>query len=79
MEIKDLNKYVREGLDKGEFSVRRYVKSSRIHAAPGVPGEQIDTILKNGLKETWNIVGTDGTGQGSHQNPHTGETGYYDS
>ena len=59
MEIKDLNKYVREGLDKGEFSVGRYVKSSRIHAAPGVPGEQIDTILKNGLKETWNIVGID--------------------
>jgi len=58
-QIPDMTAYVQAGLDSGEFTVRVYVKSARIHAEPGVPGERIVTILSNGLKETENTVGTD--------------------
>lgn len=37
----------------------RYNKSGIIHAVNGTPGERIVTVLKNGLEETENTVGTD--------------------
>lgn len=57
--IPDTAAYVQAGLDSGEFTVRTYVKSARIHAEPGIPGERVVTVLKNGLEETENTVGVD--------------------
>ena len=57
--VADPAAYVREGLESGSLTVRTYVKSTRVRAVPGTPGETVETILKNGLKETENTVGTD--------------------
>lgn len=57
--IHDTAAYVQAGLDSGEFTVHTYVKSARIHAEPGIPGERVVTVLKNGLEETENTVGVD--------------------
>lgn len=59
LHIPDTASYVQAGLDSGEFTVHTYVKSARIHAEPGNPGEGIVTVLKNGLEETENTVGVD--------------------
>ena len=57
--ITDLTQYVEAGLSSGAFTAQTYAKTARIRAVPGTPGERIETILKNGLKETENTVGAD--------------------
>ena len=57
--IDDVAQYVEDGIASGAFTIETYVKTTRIRAIPGTPGEKIETILKNGLKETVNTVGTD--------------------
>ncbi len=57
--IDNLAQYVENGIASGTFKVETYVKAARIRAVPGTPGEKIETILQNGLKETVNTVGID--------------------
>lgn len=57
--VEDPAAYVREGLASGSLCVHTVVKSVGVRAVPGTPGERIETVLKNGLKETENTVGTD--------------------
>ena len=57
--VPDTAAYVQSGLESGVFAVHTYVKTTSVHAEPGIPGERIETVLKNGLKETENTVGTD--------------------
>lgn len=58
-EISDLSQFVAKGIVSGRYIIETYVKTARVRASPGIPGEQIETVLKSGLKETVNTVGTD--------------------
>ncbi len=57
--IPDLREYVDSRLASGALAAGRYVKSACVRAVPGTPGERVVTVLKNGLEETVNTVGTD--------------------
>ena len=51
--VDDMKKYVQDLLDGGQKPVH-YMKTARIKAREGVPGETIVTKLENGHKETEN-------------------------
>lgn len=59
----DPKSYIAEGLQDGSLQINYYAKFARIKARQGKIGEEIITIMKNGLKETRNIVSLDETGQ----------------
>ena len=58
-EILDPEKYVESGIESGIFAARLYVKTARIRAVQGTPDRVVETVLKNGLRETVNIIRTD--------------------
>ena len=55
--------YVEEGLQTGNLKGGFYAKFARVRARQGVEGEEIVTIMQNGLVETKNVVTIDETGK----------------
>lgn len=56
--LSDTSEYIRERLAHGAVPVRA-VKCAEVHARRGTEGEQIETVLSDGLIETVNRVTTD--------------------
>lgn len=61
--IENIKAYLTEGLKNGKFQSRTYQKSGEITARIGIIGEEILTIMANGLQETKNIVTEDENGR----------------
>ena len=62
IKIKNIKEYVNEGLANGAFELKAYQKTGKINARVGEIGEEIFTIMSNGLKETKNTVTADENG-----------------
>lgn len=60
--IENIEKYLTEGLKSGKFESKTYQKSGEITARVGKIGEEIVTVMANGLKETKNTVTVDENG-----------------
>lgn len=60
--IENIKDYIIKRLDNGILKPNRYQKSGQITARKGVVGEEIYTIMSNGLQETKNIVVADENG-----------------
>lgn len=60
--IENIKEYLVEGLKSRRFQSKTYQKSGEITARVGKIGEEIVTIMANGLEETKNIVTTDENG-----------------
>lgn len=61
-EIKDIKRYIREKTESREMKPGVYKKTGDITARQGVVGEEIVTVMANGLKETVNTVKADENG-----------------
>lgn len=61
-EIKDIKRYIREKTESREMKPGVYKKTGDITARQGVVGEEIVTVMSNGLKETVNTVKADENG-----------------
>lgn len=59
--IEDLKKYVYDCLINGA-KPKKYAKFGTIHAVQGKVGQEVKTVLKNGLTETVNVVKADENG-----------------
>ena len=57
--VDNIAEYVREGIKSGRLTVDEVAKFARIHARQGTLGEEIITIIANGLEETKNTVVAD--------------------
>ena len=60
--IENIKEYLAEGLKSKRFESKTYQKSGEITARVGKIGEEIVTIMANGLEETKNIVTADENG-----------------
>ncbi len=60
--IENIKEYLTEGLKSGKFQSKTYQKSGEITARVGKIGEEIVTIMANGLEETKNIITADENG-----------------
>lgn len=60
--IESIKEYLTEGLKNGRFQSKTYQKSGEITARIGKIGEEIVTIMANGLEETKNVVTADENG-----------------
>lgn len=63
--IENIKEYLIDGLNCGKFKIETYQKSGEISARVGKIGEEIVTIMANGLQETKNIVTADENGNAS--------------
>ncbi len=61
-EINNIKEYLTKGLEGGRFESRVYQKSGEITARIGKIGEEILTVMANGLQETKNTVTADENG-----------------
>ena len=61
--IENIKEYLNEGLKSGKFQSRTYQKSGEITAKIGKIGEEILTVMTNGLQETKNTVTADENGR----------------
>lgn len=61
--IENIKEYLTEGLKSGKFQSRSYQKSGEITARVGKIGEEILTVMANGLQETKNTVTADENGR----------------
>ena len=61
--IENIKEYLTEGLQNGKFNSKTYQKSGEITARVGKVGEEIVTVMANGLKETKNTVTVDENGR----------------
>ncbi len=61
--IENIKEYLTEGLKNGKFQSRTYQKSGEITARIGIIGEEILTVMANGLQETKNTVIADENGR----------------
>ncbi|MGM9969237.1 MAG: hypothetical protein ACI35S_02455, partial [Anaeroplasma sp.] len=57
--VENIAEYVREGIKSGKLTIEEVAKFARIHARQGELGEEIVTIMANGLEETRNTVTLD--------------------
>lgn len=57
--IENIKEYLTEGLKSGRFQSNNYQKSGEIIARVGEIGEEIVTVMANGLQETKNTVTVD--------------------
>lgn len=62
--IENIKEYLIDGLNCGKFKIETYQKSGEITARVGKIGEEIFTVMANGLRETKNTVIAD-----EHGNP----------
>lgn len=60
--IENIKEYLTEGLKCGKFQSKTYQKSGEITARVGKIGEEIVTVMANGLQETKNTVTADENG-----------------
>ena len=60
--IENIKEYLVEGLKSRSFQSKTYQKSGEITARVGKIGEEIVTIMANGLEETKNVVTADENG-----------------
>lgn len=60
--IENIEEYLIDGLKSGKFQSKTYQKSGEITARVGRVGEEIVTVMANGLKETKNTVTADENG-----------------
>lgn len=60
--IVNIKEYLTEGLKSGRLQSNTYQKSGEISAIVGKIGEEIVTIMANGLEETKNVVTADENG-----------------
>lgn len=60
--IENIKEYLTEGLESGKFQSKIYQKSGGITARVGKLGEEILTVMANGLQETKNTVTVDENG-----------------
>ena len=60
--IESIKEYLTEGFKNGRFQSKTYQKSGEITARIGKIGEEIVTIMANGLEETKNVVTADENG-----------------
>lgn len=60
--IENIKEYLTEGLKSGRFQSKTYQKSGEITARVGKIGEEIFTVMANGLQETKNTVTEDEKG-----------------
>lgn len=61
-EIEDIRGYVENALKNGEITAGTYRKKAEITARKGVVGEEIVTVMVDGLVETKNVVKKDENG-----------------
>ncbi len=55
----DVLKFVKQGLANGSLTPQKAEKIARIYARDGIVGEEIRTIMADGLEETVNVVKED--------------------
>lgn len=60
--IENIKEYLTDGLKRGRVRSNTYQKSGEITARVGKIGEEIVTIMANGLEETKNVVTVDESG-----------------
>lgn len=60
--IENIKEYLTAGLKNGRFQSNTYQKSGEINARVGKIGEEIVTVMSNGLEETKNFVTSDKSG-----------------
>lgn len=60
--IENIKEYLTSGLKSGKFQSKTYQKSGEIAARVGKIGEEILTVMANGLQETKNTVTADENG-----------------
>lgn len=60
--VENIKDYLTDGLNCGKFKTKTYQKSGEIIARVGKIGEEIFTIMANGLQETKNTVTVDENG-----------------
>ena len=60
--IENIKEYLTEGLKSGKIQSKTYQKSGEITARVGEIGEEIVTVMANGLQETKNTVTVDENG-----------------
>lgn len=60
--VENIKEYLAEGLKSGKFKPGTYQKSGEITARIGNIGEEIVTVMANGLQETKNTVTVDENG-----------------
>lgn len=60
--IENIKEYLAEGLKSKRFESKTYQKSGEITARVGKIGEEIVTMMANGLEETKNVVTADENG-----------------
>lgn len=60
--IENIKEYLTEGLKNGKIQSKTYQKSGKITARVGEIGEEIVTVMANGLQETKNTVTVDENG-----------------
>ncbi len=63
IKIENIKEYLTEGLKSGKFQSKTYQKSGEITARVGKIGEEILTVMANGLQETKNTVTADENGR----------------
>lgn len=63
--IENIKEYLTEALKSGKFQSKTYQKSGEITARVGKIGEEILTVMANGLQETKNTVTVDENGNPS--------------
>lgn len=61
--IENVKEYLTDGLKSGKFQSKTYQKSGKITARVGKIGEEIVTVMANGLEETKNVVTADENGR----------------
>lgn len=60
--IESIRKYLSEGINNGSLQIERWQKTGEITARKGVIGEEIVTVMSDGLEETRNTVRADENG-----------------
>ncbi len=61
MKVNNIQKYVHDLLASGA-TPKTYKKYARVYAEQGVPGQEIQTVMKNGLVEVAGVVKADAQG-----------------
>ncbi len=57
--VENVAEYVREGIEEGKITVEEVAKVAKIKARQGTIGEEVVTVMANGLEETRNVVTAD--------------------
>lgn len=58
-QIDNIADYVKAGIESGEMIPSEFAKTARISAVQGVVGQEVVTVMQNGLEETRNTVTLD--------------------